>query len=87
MEPLIASEQARRGVWGVILIAVGSVLLLDRLHLIQLHLSGDWWPAILIAFGMAQAVTAPSLRKMLDGASFAMLGVWFFACIRNPHAV
>jgi hypothetical protein len=39
---------------GVLLILIGGFLLLDRLVTIDLSFLNDWWPALLVAFGLWQ---------------------------------
>lgn len=39
---------------GILLILIGGFLLLDRLVTIDLSFLNDWWPALLVAFGLWQ---------------------------------
>ena len=43
----------RSVVWGIALVALGTIFLLDKLDLFEsIDLLQDWWPLLLIAFGL-----------------------------------
>ena len=44
---------------GVAIVAVGLVMLIDRTGLADIHLSGRYWPFILIALGLARMFDPP----------------------------
>ncbi len=69
--------------WGAVLIAVGTVFLLDQLGVIAIEPIGHWWPAILILMGVIRLVAPESRRQLASGVTFVLLGLWFFACIRH----
>jgi hypothetical protein len=65
-------------VFGVLLIAVGGLLLIDRAGAVDAWaVVSTGWPAILILAGAAQVLTRP--RHLLGGAVLAGLGVALFA--------
>ncbi len=65
-------------VFGVLLIAVGVLLLFDRAGTVDAWAVFETgWPAILILAGAAQVLTRP--RNLLGGAVLAGLGVALFA--------
>ena len=65
-------------VFGVLLIAVGVLLLFDRAGAVDAWtLFEVGWPAIVILAGAAQVITRP--RNLLGGAILAGLGVVLFA--------
>lgn len=65
-------------VFGVLLIAVGVLLLLDRADVLDAWtLVENGWPAILILAGAAQVITRP--RNLLGGAILTGLGIALFA--------
>lgn len=64
-------------VFGVLLIAVGVLLLVDRADLLDAWaLFEVGWPAILLLAGTAQVITRP--RNLLGGAILAGLGLALF---------
>jgi hypothetical protein len=65
-------------VFGVLLIAIGVLLLMDRTGLLDAWaLFEVGWPAILILAGAAQVITRP--RNLLGGAVLTGLGLALFA--------
>ena len=70
--------------WGVFLLAIGLLLLLDNLNI----LCPDWefipklWPVILILWGVAALVTTKQLKWVftaLIALLLALLAYWFFS--------
>jgi hypothetical protein len=52
--------------WGLIFIALGTVMLLDRFDYLEFDLGsflGTWWPAILIVIGLGMLLDRPRERK------------------------
>ena len=75
-----AGRERRRIVWGVILIALGIVLLLGQLGYAGLIPPVHWWPSILFIIGAAQIFTAERPKTVASGVSLMLLSLWFFAC-------
>ena len=76
--------------WGVALVALGTVFLLDRLALFDLgqyfNPQTRWWhflPLLLALGGAIKAVSAQSLREVLHGFGQIVLGIWLFACLEQ----
>ncbi len=68
---------------GLVFIFVGLALLGDRIGLSGLHLSGRYWPFLVIAYGGARMLTPVDDRRgrrhsRWTGAWFIYLGLWFF---------
>jgi predicted membrane protein len=58
----IQCQNSSGRVWGVILMFVGSALLLDRLYFINFNL-WDYWPLILVFFGIMMILKSSYLRR------------------------
>ena len=62
-----------RLVFGLVLIALGVLLLVDQAgRLTAWEVVADWWPTIVITCGVAQLVTRP--RNTLSGVVLCLLG-------------
>jgi len=68
-------------VGGIILIAMGTMFLLDRLNLFNLDF-GDWWPMFLIIPGVVMALDTS--RKNKSGAFF-MIAFGLMFQVRELH--
>jgi Domain of unknown function (DUF5668) len=67
---------------GLILTFLGLALLADRTGLSTIHLTGKFWPFVMIAFGVSRLL-APASRSerppsRWTGVWFIYLGLWFF---------
>jgi hypothetical protein len=61
---------------GVVLVAVGSVFLLDRLNLVQGFGFGELWPLIVIAVGINQVLRPARPDGSREGTWVLAVGVW-----------
>jgi len=72
-------EQARNqgALWGgIILITLGILFLLDRMHVVAFWwIFRDWWPSLLILMGLVQLVTRP--RRWTGPLVLITVGVIF----------
>lgn len=80
----------KRLLWGVSLVAVGTVFLLDRLAVLDLtqYLGTQtrWWhflPLLIALGGFITVASAQSVQHVLKGSEDILLGVWAFACLEN----
>jgi len=68
---------------GLLIIAAGVMLLADRIGISGIHLSGRYWPLLLMAFGVVRlfdpaAGRRGGRRSRWTGAWFVYLGLWGF---------
>ena len=67
---------------GLILTFIGLAMLAERTGLSKIHLTGKFWPFVMIAFGVSRLL-APAPRRehppsKWTGVWFIYLGLWFF---------
>ena len=82
---IVKSEQAywRRSqlLWGVLLIVVGAVFLLDRLDIIYLRdyrQLWHYWPVIMVLFGINKLVAPVSAKQVLSGLWLIFFAGWWY---------
>lgn len=63
-------------VWGLALVALGALFLLDRLGIVTVPEVGKWWPVLLIVIGVTRFVD----RRPGAGVTWLLLGGWFLVC-------
>jgi len=68
---------------GLVFIFVGLALWADRIGLSRIHISGRYWPALLIIYGAVRWLTpvenaARRRHARWTAAWFIYLGIWFF---------
>jgi hypothetical protein len=76
-------QEAHKGrvIAGLIIIAAGVMLLADRIGISGIHLSGRYWPLLLVAFGFVRLFDSPTRRNgrrrsRWTGVWFIYLGLW-----------
>lgn len=69
-------------VWGVLLIVVGVVFLLDRLHGSELvRRWRDYWPALIVLAGLGHFVPPTDARCIAAGAWWIVVGAWCYVSV------
>ena len=70
-------------VWGLVLIALGVIFLLDRLYIVEAESLWHYWPLLLVVAGINQTIGYPSPREFGNGLWTAFIGLWLFACFEH----
>jgi len=76
-------RSSRRGggaAFGIVLIVLGTLLLLERLDLIDpfiMRSVWDYWPLLFVAWGLFRIVQAESPRRVGGGVTTLGFGLWF----------
>ena len=73
----------KQAVWGLLLIAVGTVVLLDRMDVIDAGAYWRYWPLLLVVAGINQTIGYPSPREFGNGLWTVFIGLWLFACFEH----
>jgi len=76
MQQSDGSHDRKRVVWGVFLIMLGGLLLLDRMDWFRWPGMLDWWPLIFVALGVIRLVE----RRLGSALTMFLVGGWFLAC-------
>jgi hypothetical protein len=74
-------KRATAAVFGVLLIGVGVLFLLQNFGYIDAGQVGDWWPLILIGLGIASLIAPKDPGDSATGVAVAALGAFFL--LRN----
>lgn len=73
----------RQAVWGLLLMLFGLVLLLDRLDLFEIDRLWQYWPLLLVVFGLNGMIGAPQARDFTGGLWTAAIGAWLFISLQG----
>ena len=65
------------GIFGVILIALGTIFLLDNLGYIDSFRIWEYWPVVLIGFGLASLIAPRDAGDPAGGAVMTAVGTFF----------
>lgn len=66
-------------VWGLVLIAVGAVFLLDRLGYLNIHEMWQYWPLLIVFIGLTRMIASPTPGEFTGGLWLVFIGGWLFA--------
>jgi hypothetical protein len=70
-------KRATAAVFGVLLIGVGVLFLLQNFGYVDAGQVGDWWPLLLIGFGIASLIAPKDPGDSATGVAVAALGAFF----------
>jgi hypothetical protein len=65
----------KKAIWGVFLIALGVLFLLERMGVAGFRDIGAWWPLILVVVGITSLVQG----RVGSALTMILLGGWFLA--------
>lgn len=74
-------DRRRALLWGIFLIAIGGLLMMDRFGVFE---SEPWWryaPLILVLFGINRIISSKKAKHLADGFWQIFLGFWLFASL------
>jgi hypothetical protein len=74
-------KRATAAVFGVILIGLGGIFLLQNFGLVDAGLPSDWWPLILIGFGVSSLIAPKDAGDASAGVVGIAVGAFFL--LRN----
>jgi drug/metabolite transporter (DMT)-like permease len=63
---------------GILLVAIGTLLLLDHLGYLTVEPLRRYWPFLITLVGVGAILRASHARRMLGGLWLAFLGLWLF---------
>ena len=69
--------------WGLVLIALGVIFLLDRMDILEAETRWHYWPLLLVVAGINQTIGYPSARQFRNGLWTIFTGLWLFAVFEN----
>jgi len=70
-------KRATAAVFGVLLTGLGVLFLLQNFGYINAGQVGDWWPLLLIGFGIASLIAPKDPGDSATGVAVAALGAFF----------
>ena len=77
------TRNLKRAIWGMFLIALGVLFLLERMGIPGLANPGSWWPLILVVVGLTSLVGG----RVGSALTMMLLGGWFFAVTNGWHGL
>ena len=83
MTPQRTAEMRHYLFWGLALISVGSLFLVDRLGLVAIERVWNLWPAFIALHGALAIMFAHDLAQALDGAFSIVVAIWIYACLEH----
>ena len=72
-------RQRKQMMWGLVLILVGLIFLLDRMDVLDASETWHYWPLLLVVAGINQTIGYPSAKEFTNGLWMVFVGLWLFA--------
>ena len=69
--------------WGLVLIALGVIFLLDRMDIVEAETLWHYWPLLMVVAGINQTIGYPSAGQFRNGLWTIFTGLWLFAVFEN----
>lgn len=69
------TRNIKRAIWGIFLIALGVMFLLERSGMWGYTCISEWWPLILVVIGIIRLIE----RRVGSALTMMLLGAWFLA--------
>ena len=78
-------EWRKRLMWGLLLIAVGVVILLHKFDVIEFNFRDFWHysPLVLVIIGINKMIGFPTARDFTSGLWLLFTGLWLFAVFEH----
>lgn len=73
--------------WGIGLVLVGTVILLQYLDVMPFSVWRDWWPLIIVMVGVAQIVGSRGAKSLGDGVTTMLIGAWCFVATNHVYGL
>jgi hypothetical protein len=83
MTPQRNNELRHSVFWGLALIALGALFLVDRLGLADVGDVWNYWPAFIALHGAVTALFAQTVLQAVDGIFTIVVAFWIWACIEH----
>ncbi len=65
-------------IWGLIMVAVGGVLLADRFIEVPHEFWLSWWTYLVMGGGLVGIVTARDAKRLSEGVGALLFGAWLW---------
>ncbi len=79
----LSSRDRNHVVWGVLLITVGGMVLLDNLGWLSIADYWHFWPLVLVVFGLNKMLDFSSSKQFSEGLMLAATGCWLYMVYEN----
>ncbi|MGO4382014.1 LiaI-LiaF-like domain-containing protein [Pseudoduganella sp. RAF53_2] len=82
------SQQMRRQlIWGILIVCVGVVFLMDRTDVVHVGQFWRYWPAVVLAFGINNMIPPTTGKLFMDGVWEVLFAVWFFCAFEHVYGL
>lgn len=69
--------------WGIGLVLLGTVILLQYLDVMPFSMWHGWWPLVIVFVGAGQVVAGRSAKDIGEGVTILLIGGWCFVATNH----
>ena len=78
-----ANEWRKQLAWGLVLIAVGVVILVKKMDWFEFYTLWHYWPLFIVVAGAIKMVTYTRAKEFTSGLWTVLVGLWLFAVFED----
>lgn len=83
MNPLTSYRQRTQLLWGLFLIGVGALYLLDRLDMTDLYTVWQYWPVFVAISGINKLLPGTTSKRIVSGLFEIFFAAWFYVAYQE----
>lgn len=78
-----SNEWRKQLAWGLVLIAVGIAIFLQKMDLIELYTMWHYWPLFIVVAGAIKMITYTRAGEFTSGLWTVLVGLWLYAVFEH----
>jgi hypothetical protein len=80
-------EWRRQLMWGLVLIAVGVTIFLDRMDIVYIDDMWHYWPLLFVVVGINKMVGYPTPKRFTSGLWDVAVAIWLFMTLEGMYGL
>lgn len=87
MNTVTSYEWRRQAMWGLVLVAVGLTIFLDRMDMVDIGDLWHYWPLVLLIVGVNKMIGYPTPKHFTSGLWNVFIGIWLFISLEGMYGL
>jgi hypothetical protein len=74
-------------IWGIGLVLVGTVILLQYLDVMPFSVWREWWPLLIMVVGVAKLASSRTPHGIGSGVTTLLIGAWCYVATNHVYGL